>query len=45
MSRTWLFSIGDVVAFLTESIDANAYWRKLKEWMKKEGNETVTRNY
>ena len=32
----------DVVAVLTESIDAGAYWRKLKERLKKEGNETVT---
>jgi hypothetical protein len=38
----WYFSIVDVVEVLTESIDANAYWRKLKERMKKEGNETVT---
>jgi hypothetical protein len=27
---------------LTESVDANAYWRKLKERLKAEGNETVT---
>jgi hypothetical protein len=38
----WYFSIADVVGILTESVDANAYWRKLKERMKKEGNETVT---
>ena len=38
----WYFSIVDVVEVLTESIDANAYWRKLKERMKKEGNQTVT---
>ena len=25
-----------------KNIDANAYWRKLKERMKKEGNQTVT---
>jgi hypothetical protein len=38
----WYFSIVDVVEILTESIDAGAYWRKLKERLKKEGNETVT---
>jgi DNA-damage-inducible protein D len=27
---------------LTESVDPLAYWRKLKERLKKEGNETVT---
>ena len=27
---------------MTESIDANAYWRKLKQRLKEEGNETVT---
>jgi DNA-damage-inducible protein D len=32
----------DVVAVLTDSVDAGAYWRKLKERLKKEGNETVT---
>jgi methylphosphotriester-DNA--protein-cysteine methyltransferase len=38
----WYFSIADVVAVLTDSIDPGAYWRKLKERLKKEGNETVT---
>lgn len=38
----WYFSIVDVVAILTESINPQAYWRKLKERLKKEGNETVT---
>ena len=28
--------------FLTESINPNAYWRKLKQRLKEEGNETVT---
>ena len=27
---------------LTDSIDPAAYWRKLKQRLKKEGNETVT---
>lgn len=38
----WYFSITDVVAVLTDSVDPGAYWRKLKERLKKEGNETVT---
>lgn len=38
----WYFSIIDAVAVLTESIDSNAYWRKLKQRLKEEGNETVT---
>jgi len=40
--QKWYFSITDIVAILTESIDPLAYWRKLKERLKKEGNETVT---
>jgi hypothetical protein len=38
----WFISIVDVVAVLTESSDPNAYWRKLKQRLKEEGNETVT---
>lgn len=38
----WYFSIVDVVGVLTESVDVQAYWRKLKERLKREGNETVT---
>ncbi|CFX06516.1 BRO N-terminal domain [Syntrophomonas zehnderi OL-4] len=38
----WFFSIVDVIAVLTESINPSAYWRKLKERLKKEGNESVT---
>ena len=38
----WYISIVDVIAVLTESRDANAYWRKLKQRLKEEGNETVT---
>ena len=40
--QEWYFSIVDVVAVLTESPDPNAYWRKLKQRLKAEGNETVT---
>ena len=38
----WFIAIVDVIAVLTESIDSNAYWRKLKQRLKIEGNETVT---
>lgn len=38
----WYFSVVDVIAVLTESIDPGAYWRKLKQRLKAEGNETVT---
>ena len=41
----WYFSIVDVVAVLTDSIDhqtARKYWNKLKQRLKEEGNETVT---
>ena len=38
----WYFSVVNVVAVLTDSIDPLAYWRKLKQRLKEEGNETVT---
>jgi len=38
----WYISIIDVVKILTDSIDPAAYWRKLKQRLKEEGNETVT---
>jgi prophage antirepressor-like protein len=38
----WYFAIVDVCAVLTDSKDAAAYWRKLKQRLKAEGNETVT---
>jgi hypothetical protein len=38
----WFFSIVDVVSVLTESVNPTAYWRKLKQRLKAEGNETVT---
>lgn len=41
-TEKWYFSIVDVVAVLTDSVAPGAYWRKLKERLKKEGNETVT---
>ncbi len=38
----WYFSVVDVVGVLSESVDPTAYWRKLKQRLKAEGNETVT---
>ena len=38
----WYSSIVDVCEVLTDSKVPTAYWRKLKQRLKKEGNETVT---
>lgn len=38
----WYFSVVDVIGILTESIDVQSYWRKFKQRLKEEGNETVT---
>ena len=38
----YYFAVVDIVQVLTESADATAYWRKLKQRLKAEGNETVT---
>jgi len=38
----WYFSIIDVIYALTESKSPAAYWRKLKQRLKEEGNQTVT---
>ena len=38
----WYFAIVDVVGVLSESKDPAAYWRKLKQRLREEGNETVT---
>ena len=43
--QKWFFSIVDVCHVLTDSKDyqtARKYWNKLKERLKKEGNESVT---
>jgi len=40
--QDWYVSIVDVVGVLTDSVDPGAYWRKLKERLRNEGNETVT---
>jgi len=41
-TERWYFSIVDVVGALSESVNPSAYWRKLKQRLKQEGNETVT---
>lgn len=38
----WYFFVVDVVQIFSESVDVAAYWRKLKQKLKLEGNETVT---
>ncbi len=38
----YYFAVADIVQVLTDSADATAYWRKLKQRLKEEGNETVT---
>jgi DNA-damage-inducible protein D len=41
-NQEWWFSIADICQALTNSFDSGAYWRKLKQRLKKEGNEVVT---
>lgn len=41
-SNEWWFSVVDVCGALTESVDAGAYWRKLKQRLAEEGSEVVT---
>jgi DNA-damage-inducible protein D len=38
----WCFSVVDICGALTESADAGAYWRKLKQRLGEEGSEVVT---
>ncbi len=38
----WWFSVVDICGALTDSADAGAYWRKLKQRLKAEGSEVVT---
>jgi len=41
-AEEWWFSVVDVCQVLTESVDAGAYWRKLKQRLGAEGSEVVT---
>ncbi|MFA6973861.1 MAG: Bro-N domain-containing protein [Parcubacteria group bacterium] len=40
--KEWWFSVVDVCGALTDSADAGAYWRKLKQRLIEEGSEVVT---
>lgn len=41
-AERWYFSVIDVVGVLTDSANPGAYWRKLKQRLKEEGNQSVT---
>jgi hypothetical protein len=41
-NEEWWFSVTDVCGVLTDSPDAGAYWRKLKQRLGAEGSEAVT---
>ena len=41
-NEEWYFSVVDVIGVLTDSPNPSAYWRKLKQRLKAEGNEAVT---
>lgn len=38
----WWFSVADICAALTNSVDAGAYWRKLKQRLNEESSQPVT---
>ena len=42
-NEKWWFSVVDVIAILSGSIDARNYWKVLKNRLKKEGSEVVTK--
>jgi len=39
----WWFNVADICAALTDSVDAGAYWRKLKQRLTKESGQPVTK--
>jgi DNA-damage-inducible protein D len=44
-TETWWFSVVDIIQVLTQQADyqtARKYWNKLKERLRKEGNQSVT---
>ena len=41
-NEEWWFSVIDICFALTDSSDAGAYWRKLKQRLTQEGSEVVT---
>jgi DNA-damage-inducible protein D len=45
-TETWWFSVVDVIRVLTQQSDANVarkYWNKLKQRLRAEGSEVVTK--
>jgi len=40
--KKWLYSVVDIIRILTGSENPSAYWRKLKQRLKDENNESVT---
>ena len=42
-TEKWYFSVVDVVAVLTKSINARSYWKVLKSRLREEGSEVVTK--
>src|SRR6266567_1335040 len=42
-TETWFFSIVDIIKALEVSLDARNYWKVLKNNLKKEGSEVVTK--
>jgi DNA-damage-inducible protein D len=41
-NNEWYFSIVDICGVLTGSLNAGAYWRKLKQRLTEEGSEVMT---
>lgn len=39
----WYFAVTDVIAVLTKSADSRNYWKVLKNRLKQEGSEVVTK--
>jgi DNA-damage-inducible protein D len=39
----WYFSVVDIIAVLTDTMDARNYWKVLKHRLKEEGSEVVTK--
>lgn len=42
-TEKWFFSVVDVIEVLTESPNARSYWKVMKNRLKKEGSEVVTK--
>jgi len=42
-TETWFFSVVDIIQALEVSVDARNYWKVLKNNLKKEGSEVVTK--